>query len=301
MNNPVHIRCMICRDQHGFTMVEMVVVIIITAIIAAIVAVFIRAPVQSYVDSVARAELTDVADLALRRLARDIRLALPNSVRVTQMPNGDVYLEMLLTKTGGRYLAEEDNQEGNILNFTNVAAPLLNVFDVVSAMPIEQQAIVENDQIVVYNLGPGLEPADAYACAVQCNRARVTNVAGTTVTLENNPFAAQTPTMKSPSHRFQVVTTPVTYVCSGGTLTRYWNYWNYYNDAAAQPTDISATPLADAATNHALLANGIVRCNFDYNTLANVRTALVGITLSMEQGSSGRITLFHQVHVDNTP
>lgn len=281
------------HGQRGFTMVEMIVVIIITAIIAAIVAVFIRAPVQSYVDSVARAELSDVADLTLRRLARDIRLALPNSIRVTAMPNGDIYLEMLLTKTGGRYLAEEDNQAGNILAFTNAASL---TFDVVSAMPSGQQAIVNGDQIVVYNLGPGLSPADAYNCAGACNRAQVANVAGSIITLTApNPFAAQTPKMKSPSSRFQVVTTPVTYVCAGNTLTRYWGY----AIQAAQPTSTIAAPLSTAAT--ALLANGITACNFAYDTLANVRSALVGITLTMEQGSSGKITLFHQVHVDNTP
>ena len=67
--------------QRGFTLVEAIVVIVITGIIAAGVAVFIRAPVEGYVDSVARAELTDAADTALRRLSRDVNSALPNSLR----------------------------------------------------------------------------------------------------------------------------------------------------------------------------------------------------------------------------
>ena len=52
----------------GFTLVEAIIVIVITGILAAIVAVFIRAPVDGYFDSVRRAELTDTADVALRRL-----------------------------------------------------------------------------------------------------------------------------------------------------------------------------------------------------------------------------------------
>eukprot|EP01133_Synstelium_polycarpum_P021102 gene21102-25353_t len=62
------------------------------------VAMFIRLPVQGYIDANARAALADLADTATRRMARDIRLALPNSVRVTG--NGR-YLELLLTKSGG--------------------------------------------------------------------------------------------------------------------------------------------------------------------------------------------------------
>src|SRR3546814_14445188 len=50
----------------GFTLIEMVIVIVITCIIAAGVAEFIRAPVTGYVDIVSRAELTDEADTAGR-------------------------------------------------------------------------------------------------------------------------------------------------------------------------------------------------------------------------------------------
>ena len=50
----------------GFTLVEMIMVITITGIIGAMVAVFIRSPVDSYVDSARRAELSDIADTALR-------------------------------------------------------------------------------------------------------------------------------------------------------------------------------------------------------------------------------------------
>ncbi|NCN89388.1 MAG: prepilin-type N-terminal cleavage/methylation domain-containing protein, partial [Gallionella sp.] len=56
-------------SQRGFTLIEMIVVIVITGIIAGIVAIFIKAPVQGYVDSARRAELTDIADTAVRRLA----------------------------------------------------------------------------------------------------------------------------------------------------------------------------------------------------------------------------------------
>ncbi|MGZ5779930.1 MAG: type II secretion system protein [Burkholderiaceae bacterium] len=277
-------------SEQGFTLIEAVMVIVITGIIAAVVAVFIRLPVQGYVNSVARAELTDVADTSLRRMARDMRLALPNSIRIS----GGNYLELLLTKTGGRYLAEEDNQgTAGILNFTNTAA---TSFTLVGTPPASPQAIVAGDSIVVYNLGLGV--ADAYSGG---NRATVTGVAGNAITMATNPFAAQNPPFKSPTYRFQVVSSPVTYFCDGlsaggtGRLTRYWNY----AIAAAQPN----TPALLAGAQSAILASNVQSCTFSYASLPNTHSALIGLTMTLSNAISGAgtVVLFHQVHVDNTP
>ncbi len=283
-------------NQRGFTLVELIIVIVITAIISAVVAVFIRSPVQGYVDSVSRAELADEADTAVRRMARDLRLALPNSVRVTT-DGSSTFLELLLTSTGGRYLAEEDAVEGgDILDFSNAADRTFRVVGPLAAAGSQQ--ILAGHHIVIYNLGQ--VPADAYNCTGSCNRALVSAVdtGSRTITLAANPFAAQTPvSMRSPAHRFQVVSTPVTYACNPGTgmLMRYWGY----PIQAAQPANPAAAPLSSAA--NALLADGVSGCTFSYDTLANVRSALVGITLALQRPSSGTINLFHQVHVDNTP
>ena len=77
-------------------------VIVITGILAGMVAVFIKAPVDGYVDSVRRAELTDAADTALRRISRDVRTALPNSFRLASV-GGSSCVEFLPTLGGGRY------------------------------------------------------------------------------------------------------------------------------------------------------------------------------------------------------
>ena len=103
------------RDR-GFTLIEMSIVIVLTSIIASAVAVFIRLPVQGYVDTARRAEMSDEADTALRRLGRDLRLALPNSVRVT---DSGATIEILLTKIGGRYRIEsEGTATADALNFS---------------------------------------------------------------------------------------------------------------------------------------------------------------------------------------
>ena len=64
------------------TLIELVIVIAISSIIAVGMAAFIARPIEAYVDAARRAELTDIADTALRRMTRDLRTALPNSIRV---------------------------------------------------------------------------------------------------------------------------------------------------------------------------------------------------------------------------
>ena len=293
------------RRSRGFTLIELIVVIVITAIIAGMVTVFIRAPVQSYLDVTARAELADAADTASRRITREVRLALPNSVRVTSNSSG-TYLELLLTKAGGRYLSEDDNPNlvpGNVLAFDPLTPmSTANVFTIVGAAPSGMQAIVPGDFIVVNNLGDQ-PPVNAYDCSGQCNRAQVASISGTNVTLAKNPFVEQTPSMPSLSYRFQVVSTAVTYHCAPnangtGTLTRYAGY----AIQVAQPVSTVGLPLSDAASA-ALMATQVAACGFSFATLPNLQRGLVSVSLTLgaSGGNAGQITLVQQAQVNNSP
>ena len=89
------------RDA-GFTLIELVITMSITAIVIGFAAIFFSGPVRGFTDQVRRAELVDAAESALRRMQRDIRRALPNSIRVTT--NGTISaLEILNTVEGVRY------------------------------------------------------------------------------------------------------------------------------------------------------------------------------------------------------
>ena len=301
----------------GFTLVEAVLVIVIIGVLAGIVAVFIRAPILGYRDSIDRAEITDQADLALRRIARDVRLALPNSVRVSA--NRDA-LEFLQTRSGGRYLSPDDGVDAALtLNFDDPAQ-----LKFTAIAPLGSFAQVQaNDYVVVYNLGPGFEPANAYNAnvadaGVQRNIARIRSRADAGVTLPGqtagtvtkgvqiellaNPFAAQTTAMTSPAQRFQVVSGPVSFYClarTDGTLD-LWRHWGYdIADAQVVP------PKVPAGGSRALVASRLTRCDniFNYSTAASQRTGLVGIDLALRgrNDNTQAIRLVHQVHVDNTP
>ena len=267
-----------CRSL-GVTLIELVIVITITAIIAGAVAVFIARPIEGYIDASRRAELTDIADTALRRMTRDLRTALPNSIRITENPGGSgiFYLEFLQASGGARYRAAPDGGGGgNVLDFS---APDTS-FDVIGTPP----TAVAGDSIVVYNLAASGAVANAYAGD---NRATYASTAGSTVTLA----AAKQFPFPSPGSRFQVVQYAVTYSCNPttGELRRYWNY-------GISPAQ--ATPPATA--NNALLATSIAACGFSYATGAGLRTGVVTLTLRIEQVGEP-IRLFQQVHVSNAP
>ena len=262
-------------------------VIVIIGVLGAIVAVFLRMPVQNYRDSVDRAELTDLADLALRRVARDLRLALPNSIEVSA---DQTAISFFMTKAGGRYLTPDDDLAAYpVLDFVD---PTKLTFTMVGHPPDNKNAIVKGDYIVVNNLGN--DPADAYTggnLAVVDSFTTVDAAKGLyQIALQSNPFASQNPPMPSPSSRFHVVTQPVTYYCNNNEMRRQWNYGI-----------VKGKPAAGLFPD-GLLAKRVKSCKFDYSTDANSRGALVLVTLELESpNGDGAIRLVHQIHVDNTP
>lgn len=298
---------MMRRARSGFTLVEMVIAIAVIGIIGAIVAVFIRAPVQNYADSVARAEVSDEADLALRRMARELRLALPNSIRVNS--DGSA-IEFLLTKTGGRYLAVEDNLDSAnaVLDFSGGARTVM-------LLGTLTQPVSAGDYFVVYNLGSGMAPADAWGYGTaDRNIARISNAVAAPVTrpvltLDDNPFSTQSVSMPSPDRRFQIVSGPVTFACARAAdnalvLTRYAGYAINVNQVNPPTGAASAAPLSRRLNS----CTGL----FTYDTALGAtgsaqRTSLVSITLELAARTAGAaaatptLRLAHQVHVDNTP
>lgn len=271
------------RLSAGFTLIEMIIVITITGIIAGMVAVFIAKPVEGYADSVRRAELTDAADVALRRMTRDVRLALPNTLR--EVTNG---FEFIMTKSGGRYRDPADGSTGgDFLSFTSTSD---KSFDVLGPLP----AMDGGDRVVVYNLGAGYSPADAYTGLNVATISGTGAITANPVQLVTNPFASQSPPLTSPSSRFQVVDKDdlvVRYVCNGQTLTRFSGC------TLATPSVCSGAGslLAGAASGEPKAS-----CTIDYTSAANGRNGLLYLRLSLTQ-SGETVTLFQQIHVDNSP
>ena len=260
------------RRTQGFSLTEAIMVIVITGILASMVAVFIQKPVQGFFDTARRAALVDTADTVLRRISRDLREALPNSVRLS----GSTALEFLHMRSAGRY---REQGPGDILDFTSADTS----FDVLGP-PVSVQT---GDSVVVYNLGIAAG-ASAYTGATSATDVRRVysgasgSLSNLTITSVNKfPFS-------SPAKRFQVVDTPVSYVCSGAQMRRYSGY-----------AILSGQPVPPAVTG-ALIADKLSSCNFGYAAGPTEREALVTISLALTD-SGETVTLVYQVHVNNAP
>ena len=257
-------------------------VIVITGVIAGMVAVFIRAPVEGYVDTVARAELAEAADSALRRIARDVRGALPNSLRPVVASGGAAWcFEFLPTIGGGRYRVERSSSGGGTpLDFT-AAAGSFDVLAYAGTVPAVGQSVV------IYNLG--ISGADAYE-APATNRAAI--AAGSTAASITLTPPTQFP-FRSPGNRFHVIPNDsVVFTCTGNQL------WRTMRPIAANPGGCPA--------GGAVLVGNVDCANsgYDYAAAVSQRNGLLSLTLTLTQpGAHGNETihLSQEVLVDNTP
>jgi MSHA biogenesis protein MshO len=276
------------------TLVELVITIAVGSVVVAFMALFIVGPMNSYAAQTRRADLVDEADGALRFMARDLRSALPNSVRVAS--SGSVTaLELLATLDGARY--QDGGPLGNPaleLDFTQADGAFA------TTVPFTQLTLPwtsSSAYLAIYNVG--VTGANAY------DMANVITPAGTTITISAGASANQnlvtlSPAFKfawgSPGRRVYLVSGPVTYLCdtAAGTLKRY----SGYTIASTQPA--SAAALAAAGATVGSLATDVAGCQISYASGTAQRNALATLTLQLTR-SSETVELLHQVQMVNTP
>lgn len=299
------------QRMRGFTLVELVMVIALAAVVAVMVSTVMSRPLESFVAQSRRAELTDLAANALERMVREIRQAVPNSLRSI---NGDQGLELLPIHEAGRY-------RGNQIDLDPVTgAPLPNALrhdpprclddtcriDVLS--PTLSAASVKAARwMVIYNIGAGSASAPQAGGNVWAyGNPGVITPAGVAFDLASPPgqqlvlSGAQLDgfgfAYASPQHRFYLVREVLGFRCvSPGELDG--NGTGRLERAAFDDLDIDA---GDYAARSRMLANHVSACSIRYQSGTHARNGLVTIQLEIMKDGE-KVNLLRQVHVDNAP
>lgn len=278
--------------QRGFTLVELVVVVVLVGIIGGIVALQLGPTMRGYVAVGKRAALTDQADTALRRIVTEVRAAVPNSLRLASAQ----CLELVPTIDGGRFRAGPDvtpGRTGEAALADDVAATAFDVMTPFTAAP------AAGDLVVIGNQNPG----DVYGGSNVSTIAAVAHHSGAdawkgvhrlTVTPTRIPFGYQ-------DGRFLVVPgneQSVSYVCDGARLEDGQGKGTLYRVTRPLTGTASCPDTAGAA----VLASKVASCAFIYspNQGATQQSGFVQLQLTLADGGEA-VPLTLGAHVSNVP
>lgn len=279
----------------GFTLIELLVVMTLLGAMLALGSGLLVNPFLIANDVSRRAALVAEAQTALDRIAREVRRALPNSLRLLA-PDAQgraTTLELLLTRGGGRYRRQPAADGSGLPLQTNQPD---GAFDLLGALPgaADLDSLGSCDQgsadcLVIYNTDAlsTTSPTNAYA---GLNRAEVAALDPSGVMAFTNAGGGSGFLTHSPDQRFYIVQGAVTYACTGNQLRRHQGY----------PLQAEQTGSTTAIGAGSLLAGSISACEFRYRPGDASRNGLLTIRLQLTTGGES-VRLLQQVHVLNAP
>lgn len=275
-------------QQHGFTLIEMVVAIVLLGIVGGISALIIGRTVDGYDDLARREKIHSGIRMATDRIAREIRHALPNSICTyngISCSNSADRLYFIKTRDGGEYQTRSGNYyPGQVRAPLPVTPASASSFDVLTTNSINAAV---NDWVVVYNVNN----TDIYTSTSR--RKQISSV--TTRDVDNvapaNDISAITFSTAvsfpehSPEHRFHVIENNATlFYLSGTDLFR--------------GTSNLGNPNVPTATQ--LLLQNVSALSFSYVPGTQYRAGVLRINITVTKNNES-IQFIHEAHVQNAP
>ncbi|WP_278464045.1 type II secretion system protein [Stutzerimonas kunmingensis] len=265
-----------CKNirQVGFTLVELIMVIALAGVGGVMITTIMSRPLQGFADQSRRAELTDLAAMALNRMARDIRLAVPNLLVVSSNE-----VRLVPIAAAGRYRANQTDPAGPRQDppacTQTIGACAIDILG-----PIEPARATTPHWLIIYN-------TSGLAGIAEAQNGDNSSISPKAFTWKDGTLSAGLSNFRfeyaSPQKRFYLANEVVTYRCSGDVLLR----------ELSQKLD-GSDPVK------AVVVDSVDSCNFTYAAGTNTRNGIVTLRLSLTKGGE-TVSLLQQVHVDNAP
>lgn len=250
--------------QQGFTLVELITVVVILAVVAVIGTGFIISSTENYQTTQTRALLVNTGRAALERMTRQLRVALPQGVRIT---NGGNCVQFLPIAGGGTYLNPVPDQNNGAAASGSINTSVHEV-EFGSAEYLSIGALVSNE----------LYGASAVSIAA---------VTGRSSTQVN--FPSKVWERNSLSRRFYLLDNPQAFCLFGGELRFYENL------------DITSSGV-DTSANYDLLARSAQASGspFELSSGSEDRNINVILRIGFSEGGES-VTFDQQVFIRNVP
>ncbi|MCG7532357.1 type II secretion system GspH family protein [Psychrobium sp. MM17-31] len=258
------------RNNGGFTLIELVLVILVLAIVSTGIVTFIRYGVQTYQDTAGRDKQISDSRFVIERITRELRNALPNSVRVT---NGGDCVEFIPILASSTYV--------DIPVLPDAASSTVTI--VASSEPFTPT----NTKLVVYPLSVG----EVYVNGTQTT-GKVFNVDSYSAAVDNVVTVTLTNAVHfdddSPNQRYFIIRENVAYCWdTSGDIKRYQNV---------------ANPPSGTGV---LMAENVVKPSgstpiFSYQGDTLIRNAIVLMDFSFRYDDE-RLRLVNEVNIANVP
>lgn len=250
--------------QQGFSLVELVTVVVVLAVVAVIGTSFIISSTESYQTTQTRALLINTGRAALERMTRQLRVALPHSVRIT---NGGTCVQFLPIAGGGTYLNPVPDQNNGAAASGSIDTSTHQV-EFGSAEYLSIGALASSE---LYGTSP-------------ISLARVTGRSSTQVNFANKIWERN-----SLSRRFYLLDNPQAFCLFGGEL-------RFYEDL-----DITSNSVNTGANYNLLARNAQASGNpFELSSGSEDRNINVTMRIGFSEGGEG-VNFDQQVFIRNVP
>ena len=262
------------NSQHGFTLVEMVVTIVIIGILGVGITNFVGRTTQGMADIAERQQVATIGWIVSEKVSRELRQALPNSVR---MNAGGTCVEFVPTIAGSDYLPF--SIVNSVTNFESVPFRHYTAGSVNTGQ--DRIAIYPSSLTNLYSLpNPGVVSGlmDQISAGTTAGAITLSLAAG-------HQFSAD-----SPTNRVYIVQDPIMYCFSGGLLYRYSEY-GYHNTFSTGST----------LKNQTVMGSSLSAGSFSYTAGALTRSAIVTMSFNASGTNGATQAINQEVQIRNVP